>query len=1212
LLIEIPNLAFAIANPAAEYCTKSGYTYKTVETSLGEDGFCVFPDNTECEAWNFFRGECGQNYAKKHNNTSSEKLPNSEKVSIDSKLKSQKSESLLKTYPSSLDWRNKNGQNWVTPIRNQGSCSSCWAFSATAVVESRINIVLNNPNFNKDLSEQYLVSCDSANFGCSGGYVGPSALNYYKEYGVPDESCFPYTASNNTCSNRCSNWATRLVKIKGHSKIAADPSEIKQKIADYGPITAYIFACDDFDSYSGGIYTHKHTWVDCSFHSMSIVGYDQNNYWIVKNEWGTGWGESGYIRIAYSESIFNYDEWYNNPEDYRTFFLDDSYYVTDTDIDLDGVGDSIDACPTIYGTWCNGCPQPNCGICKYAYCPSSLAPYCTNSVISTLCNSTFQCSAGIGNNKYGIGGEYSCQCFCDGSGFCNYADNCVYSAECDPDDDNDGILDINDICPNTTFGQLVDTNGCSQSQVDQDFDGLCNPGKSSTWCNSTDACPSSYGPICNNGCPDLTAPSIIVSNPPPNNIYQNKYQDVIVNLTVLDSCLNSVWWTIDNGTTNNSINSPYDINVTNWSRFHYTLLVFANDSLGNLNTTNYIFVIDNKPNITSYSPNTTNISVAENSSLNFFHTSTDPDNDSLTYFWQLDGTTQNTTQNWTFSPGFFDAGIRNITLIVFDGDLSATHYWNVTVNNTNRPPTWIQLPENRTVEEDTTLVYEINASDLDNETITYYVNDTTFIINSSTGIITYTPPLNWYGIKYLTLTASDGIDNITTNITLNVTPVNDAPVLDIISNIIVNESDLVNITVNASDVEGDNLTYSINDTKFTKINQSFLWQTAFQDSGLYIVNISVSDSIDVDWQIAVVRVLEVEDADNDGINNSEDYLLGNSFSVNTTLNINMIINGSSNLSQIFNDTLPVSVVENNSSLVEFNWTFNQSNILDLSVISIEKQPNSSTRSYIVVKGINLTTQNTTKTIYLDHINTNLNTVCISDKKIASVTEISSGCNGINETLVSCNNTVQNGYSCMSIENNTRYKISGLIHSGITEQCSDSDGDGYGINCPNGNDCNDNNPAIYPGDVELCDTIDNNCNGVVDEGCKSETFSSSGGTPFATTQTNKTNQTTTQVKRQCQESWNCTDWSACTNETQTRNCSDTNNCGTNTNKPSESQNCAETGPTAAAITQAPTGLFLGLSTNEWIVTIVVGTIIALVIIFSILMKKKKSKPPFSKP
>ncbi|NIM47594.1 MAG: DUF333 domain-containing protein, partial [Candidatus Aenigmarchaeota archaeon] len=459
--IVISSVAFAIPNPAAVYCMELGYEYKTIKTDIGKKGVCVFPDSMECEAWDFYRGDCGQIYspdAKKDEILSVKKLTS--KVSIENKNIPQKTKSLLKSYPSSLDWRNKDGQNWITSIKDQGGCGACWAFSTTGVVESKININLNDPNFDKDLSEQYLVSCDSANDGCSGGQES-LALDYYKNYGVPDEGCFPYTATNNTCSNRCSDWADRLVKIKNYAKISETVAAIKQMMFEYGPITAYMDIYSDFLTYTGGIYYHT-TLEYVGLHSVVLVGYnDAEQYWIGKNSWGNGWGEGGYFRVHYNETSFQWDPVYYN----GVIFLDDSYYVTNTDIDNDGVSDSIDVCPTTYGTWCNGCPEPSCGICQYSYCPDSLEPYCEFSSTSTLCDSNFQCSIGVGDNNYGIDGEYSCQGYCDGSGSCDYADNCAYSTDCDIDDDDDGVLDENDLCPDTPLGESIDSNGCSQSQV---------------------------------------------------------------------------------------------------------------------------------------------------------------------------------------------------------------------------------------------------------------------------------------------------------------------------------------------------------------------------------------------------------------------------------------------------------------------------------------------------------------------------------------------------------------------------------------------------------------------------------------------------------------------------------------------------------------------------------------------------------------------------
>jgi PGF-pre-PGF domain-containing protein len=89
----------------------------------------------------------------------------------------------------------------------------------------------------------------------------------------------------------------------------------------------------DFDLYTSGIYTHQYGNYVCGPHEISIVGYsDADQYWISKNSWGTGWGDSGYFRIAYSENVLDFNAWYNDPYDMRSFFLDRSNYVTSTDI----------------------------------------------------------------------------------------------------------------------------------------------------------------------------------------------------------------------------------------------------------------------------------------------------------------------------------------------------------------------------------------------------------------------------------------------------------------------------------------------------------------------------------------------------------------------------------------------------------------------------------------------------------------------------------------------------------------------------------------------------------------------------------------------------------------------------------------------------------------------------------------------------------------
>ena len=210
--------------------------------------------------------------------------------------------------PPSFDWRNidGNGTSYVTPVRNQGACGSCWAFAATAALESYMLMTHNMPNINLDLSEQILISCYNPN-GCSGG--SPSgASSYIKTTGLPLETCFPYKAfdaqdgSNSVlCSQACGDWQASTYKILNHGSVSATVSAIKDALVNYGPLVTTFSVYSDFFSYNGGIYSNT-TGTYQGGHAVLIVGYDDvNECFIAKNSWGSGWGEAGFFRIDYSQ-----------------------------------------------------------------------------------------------------------------------------------------------------------------------------------------------------------------------------------------------------------------------------------------------------------------------------------------------------------------------------------------------------------------------------------------------------------------------------------------------------------------------------------------------------------------------------------------------------------------------------------------------------------------------------------------------------------------------------------------------------------------------------------------------------------------------------------------------------------------------------------------------------------------------------------------------
>ena len=201
---------------------------------------------------------------------------------------------------SAMDWRNYNGQNAVTSIKDQRSCGSCVAFGVAATVESMAIIEYNQQH---DLSEAELFFCAGPQAGAGacpqGGWWPADAMPYLRSTGVGEESCFPYSDQHTPC-NTCSDRDKQAVYITRSAEIL-DVKDRKKYISKIGPMIGGMFVFSDFPYYETGVYSHV-TGGQEGGHCIQIIGYDDNqSCWVCKNSWGPDWGDNGYFKIAYGE-----------------------------------------------------------------------------------------------------------------------------------------------------------------------------------------------------------------------------------------------------------------------------------------------------------------------------------------------------------------------------------------------------------------------------------------------------------------------------------------------------------------------------------------------------------------------------------------------------------------------------------------------------------------------------------------------------------------------------------------------------------------------------------------------------------------------------------------------------------------------------------------------------------------------------------------------
>ncbi len=222
------------------------------------------------------------------------------------KLAPAKLKALTVALPPAWNWQDQNG---VTAVRDQGACGSCWAFGAIGSFESFLRI---DQDTITDLSEQHLVSCNSWGWGCNGGWWPHDML---VNPGAVLETDFPYTATDAPCGGpytyafQLTGWAY----VDGDNKVPT-VDKIKEAIYQYGPVCAAVYVGSFFQGYTSGVFDKNEAPGDCGCapsspvnHAILLTGWDDTKgAWRLKNSWGTGWGESGYMWIKYNVSNVGY------------------------------------------------------------------------------------------------------------------------------------------------------------------------------------------------------------------------------------------------------------------------------------------------------------------------------------------------------------------------------------------------------------------------------------------------------------------------------------------------------------------------------------------------------------------------------------------------------------------------------------------------------------------------------------------------------------------------------------------------------------------------------------------------------------------------------------------------------------------------------------------------------------------------------------------
>jgi len=553
---------------------------------------------------------------------------------------------------------------------------------------------------------------------------------------------------------------------------------------------------------------------------------------------------------------------------------------------------------------------------------------------------------------------------------------------------------------------------------------------------------------------DSTAPTITFIAPtPPDNVPVDSViatiaAEVTDDVTSIASCLfsfNGTNTTMNITGTGKNVTCTIDHTLT--ETIVYT--VSALDDQGNLRTTEEqtLRSANNAPLVTNITPET-NITIVIPQNQTFSVAATDADGDTLSYQWDLDGTVVSSANSYFFSPK--TAGTFTLTVSVSDGYDNIFTSWFVIVSAEQKPTaTDVTLspdPVYRIMNLSCDYTYSDPNDDPENGTEILWIMNNITQENYTNHSMIPGHDLAVGSLWQCAVTPSDGTYYGEIQLSNSVSVENYAPLLTITKEDYVYETDPVVLTLLYSDQEQDFITTTINDSRFILENTTYSMNTTLSLADIFSVLVTATDGYDSTSINETIIILDAVDSDgdqipdfkdsdddNDGINDTEDSIKGN-ISIENMPHIIVLVNGTDMATHtaLLEGVLPVAFMIENQTLVEFLFNFSNTT---LTLYSVSLSNQSQENGNIFIRNLSSIHN---KTVYIPHINSDANTICIQDVAEPSLATISSGCNQTNETLVACNGISSSGYTCTL--QGSYYKVEGLEHSGVIEWCSDSDGD----------------------------------------------------------------------------------------------------------------------------------------------------------------------------